>query len=147
MPATVSETIRLLLESTLQTMDALLEASDAELELPSTHACAQGRDLWALVTNGIDHEKIHTGQVLEARYETGRTHSPMERLVAEWLVERTRFIGTPIGLTDDEFNAETAPGAWTYRAVASHVRLVEQDSMKTLAADRAARDGGTCGNS
>ena len=41
--------------------------------------------------------------------------SPMERLVAEWLAERARFIGSLIGLTDEQFNAETAPGQWTYR--------------------------------
>ena len=56
--------------------------------------------------------------------------SPMERLVAEWLAERARLIGSLIGLTDEQFNAETAPGQWTYRAVAKHVLMVEQDSLK-----------------
>ena len=67
------------------------------------------------------------------------TASPMERLVAEWLAERARFIGSLIGLTDEQFNAETAPGQWTYRVVAKHVLALEQDSLKTMAADRAAR--------
>ncbi len=139
MAATVKETIRDLLASTLETAEALLAAADAELPLPSSHVCAQGKDLWALVTNDIDHEKIHTGQVLEARYEARRTPSAMERLVAEWLEERARFIGSLAGLSDEEFNAETAPGQWTYRAVAKHVLLVQQDSIRTLAADMAAR--------
>jgi hypothetical protein len=147
MAATVHETVRQLLESTLQTMDALLRASDAELEMPSSHVCAQGRDVWALITNDIDHEKIHTGQVLEARYESRHTPSPMERLVGEWLAERARFIGSLVGLTDEQFNSETAPGAWTYRSIARHVLLVEQDSLKTLADDRSARLGDGNGNS
>lgn len=139
MAATVRETIRELLESTLATTEALLALSDEELVLPSSHVCAQGRDLWALITNDLDHEKIHAGQVIEGRYEARRTASPLERLVAEWLEERARFIGSFIGMSDEAFNEETAPGAWSYRAVAKHVLLVEQDSLNTLAMDRAAR--------
>ncbi|HXJ79827.1 MAG TPA: hypothetical protein VMS64_14235 [Candidatus Methylomirabilis sp.] len=139
MAATVRGAIRELLDQTIATMDALLEASDRELALPSSHVCAQGKDLWALITNDIDHEKIHTGQVLEGRYESRITASPMERLAAEWLVERARLIGSLVGLTDEQFNAETAPGQWSYRVVAKHVLEVELSSLKTLAADQAAR--------
>ena len=139
MAATVRATVRELLEQTIATMDALLEASDRELPLPSSHACAQGKDLWTLITNDIDHEKIHTGQVLEARYELRVTASPMERLIAEWLAERARFVGSLVGLSDEQFNAETVPGQWTYRVVAKHVLAVKQDSLKTIGADRATR--------
>jgi hypothetical protein len=141
MAETVRETVRELLEQTMATMDALLEASDRELPLPSSHVCAQGKDLWALITNDIDHEKIHVGQVLEGRYESRITASPMERLVAEWLTERARLIGALVGLTDAQFNSETAPGQWTYRAIAKHVLAVEQSSLKALATDRTARAG------
>jgi hypothetical protein len=139
MAATVRGAVRELLEQTIATMEALLEASDRELAMPSSHACAQGKDLWTLITNDIDHEKIHAGQVLEARYESRITSSPMQRLIGEWLAERARFVGTLIGLTDEQFNSETAPGQWTYRVVAKHVLTLEQDSLKTLAADQAAR--------
>lgn len=142
MAETVNATIRDLIESTLETMQQLLEATDAELPEDSSHVCAQGRDAWTLITNDIDHEKIHAGQVFDARYEAHNPQTPMERLAAEWLVERARFIGSLVGLTDEEFNQETAPGAWTYRQVASHVLLVEQDSLKTMAADREARVAG-----
>jgi len=141
----VNDTIRELLESTLKTMEALLEASDEELPQPSSHVCAQGKDAWALITNDIDHEKIHAGQTIERRYESRITQSPMDRLVAEWLVERTRFIGTLVGLSDEEFNSETEPGAWTYRKVASHVLLVEQDSIKVMHEDQAARASAVAG--
>jgi hypothetical protein len=141
MAATVNAAIRELLESTIETMEALLEASDGELAQDSSHVCAQGRDAWTLITNDIDHEKIHAGQVLEARYEARNPASPMERLVAEWFAERARFIGSLIGLTDDEFNEETEPGGWTYRGIAKHVLLVEQDSLKTLGEDRESRTG------
>src|SRR5712692_9158560 len=139
MAATVREAIRELMAQTTATMDALLEASDRELAMPSSHACAQGKDVWTLITNDIDHEKIHTGQVLEGRYESKLTASPMQRLLAEWLAEPARFIGSLIGLTDEQFNRETAPGQWTYRVVAKHVLMLEQDSLKTVASDQAAR--------
>jgi len=100
---------------------------------------AWSRRVLSSARSDIDHEKIHTGQVLEGRYESRITASPMERLIAEWLTERARFIGALVGLTDQQFNAETAPGQWTYRVVAKHVLAVEQDSLKTMAADRATR--------
>src|SRR5499425_2122781 len=139
MAATVREAIRELLEQTIATTEALLDASDRELPRSSSHACAQGKDLWTLITNDIDHEKIHTGQILEGRYESRITASPMQRLLAEWLEERARLIGSLIGLTDEQFNRETAPGQWTYRVVAKHVLTLEQDSLRTIAADQAAR--------
>jgi hypothetical protein len=139
MAATVRDAIRELMEQTMATMDALLEASDRELTMPSSHVCAQGKDVWTLIANDIDHEKIHTGQILEARHDSRITASPMQRLVAEWLAERARLVGSLIGLTDEQFNSETAPNQWTYRVVAKHVLTLEQDSLKTIAADRAAR--------
>jgi len=140
MAETVREAIRELLEQTMVTMGALLEASDRELPMRSSHACAQGKNVWTLLTNDIDHEKIHTGQVLEGRYESRITASPMDRLVAEWLAERARFIGSLLGLTDEQFNRETAPGQWTYRVIAKHVLMLERDSLKTIADDQAARE-------
>ncbi len=139
MAATVREAIRELMAQTMATMETLLDVADRELALPSSHACAQGKDLWTLLTNDIDHEKIHVGQILEGRYESRITASPMQRLLAEWLEERARLIGSLVGLTDAQFNGETAPGQWTYRVVAKHVLALEQDSLKTLAADQAAR--------
>jgi hypothetical protein len=139
MAATVRGAIRELLEQTMTTMDALLEASDQELTMPSSHVCAQGKDVWTLIVNDIDHEKIHTGQILEARHDAQITASPMQRLVAEWLAERARLVGSLVGLTDEQFNSETAPNQWTYRVVAKHVLTLEQDSLKTITADRAAR--------
>jgi hypothetical protein len=139
MAATVREAIRELMQQTMMTMEALLDASDRELTMPSSHACAQGKDLWTLLTNDIDHEKIHAGQILEGRYEARITATRMQRLLAEWLEERARLIGSLIGLTDEQFNRELAPGQWTYRVVAKHVLALEQDSLKTIATDQATR--------
>lgn len=141
MSVTVRETIRQLIESMQETVDTLSELADAELAEPSSHVCAQGKDVWTLITNDIDHEKIHVGQILEARYEGRLTQTHLQRLVAEWLTERTRLIGSLLGLSDEQLNQETAPGGWTYRAVAKHVLLVEQDSLSNLRSALAARAG------
>src|SRR2546425_12893251 len=116
MAATVRGAIRELIEQTMVTMGALLEASDPELSVPSSHGCAQGKDVWTLITNDIDHEKIHTGQVLEGRYESRITASPMERLVAEWLVERARVIGSPLRAAHEQVNTANRPGAGAHPA-------------------------------
>ena len=139
MAATVRAAMRELMTQTMATLDVLLEASDRELAMPSSHVCAQGKDLWTLMTNDFDHEKIHTGQILEGRYESRITASPMHRLLAEWLEERARLVGSLIGMSDEQFNSETAPGQWTYRVVAKHVLTLEEDSLKAIAADRASR--------
>jgi hypothetical protein len=76
MAATVREAVRELLQQTMATMDTLLEASDRELPLPSSHGCAQGKDLWTLITNDIDHEKIHTRQC--SRGGTNRASRPRQ---------------------------------------------------------------------
>src|SRR5260370_10250214 len=131
MAATVRGAIRELMEQTLTTMDALLEASDRELTMPSSHACAQGKDVWTLIANDIDHEKIHTGQI-EARYESRLTASPMQRRVSEMLAERARLIGSLIGLTDEQFNRVTAPSQWTHRALAQHRLTLGHGSLSTI---------------
>ena len=132
MAATVRDTILELTRSMQETLETLVALADAELVEPSSHVCAQGKDVWTLITNDIDHEKIHVGQILEGRYEARITQSHMQRLIAEWLVERARLIGALVGLTDEQLNQETAPGGWTYRAVAKHSLLVEQDSLKNI---------------
>ena len=141
MAASVREAIRELTRQTMATIETLLEVPDRELTMASSHVCAQGKDVWTLLTNDIDHEKIHTGQILEARYEARITASRTQRLLAEWLEARARLIGSLIGLTDEQFNRETAPGQWTYRVVAEHVLALEQHSLKTIAADQATRAG------
>ncbi len=142
MAATVRETVTQLLESTREVIDQLLTLPIDEIPLPSSHTCAQGKDLWALITNDIDHETIHAGQVLEARYEARSTASPLERLVAEWLVARARFIATFVGMDDEQFNGETAPGGWTYRGIAKHLIALDQDSLRTIHADIEGRAAG-----
>jgi hypothetical protein len=135
----VEGAIKELVASTMQTLEELLPLADAELSAPSDHVCAQGKDVWTLITNDIDHEKIHVGQILEGRYENRITHTAMARLIAEWLEERARLIGALVGLDDDQFNSPTAEGEWTYRQIAKHALAVEQDSLRSIHEGRSTR--------
>ena len=139
MPATLPETLVLLQQSVLDTADRLLAYSDSELPMPSSHVCGHGEDAWRLISNLIDHETEHMQQVLQGRYEARDMRTRMERLVAEWIEVRAHFTGTLIGLSDEQFNAPTAAGEWSYREVAEHLLGLEQDALKTMAADQAAR--------
>lgn len=141
MTATVRDTTTLLLESIRDLIDQLLALPAEELPLPSSHACAQGKDLWALLTNNMNHDAAHAGQVLEARYESRVTASPIERLAAELFVERARFISTFLGMTDEQFQAQISPDGWTYGSVARHLIALDRDSMRAVQADIAGRRG------
>src|SRR5258705_10165816 len=130
MAATVRGAIRELLEQTMTTMDALLEASDRELPMPSSHVCAQGKDVWTLIANDIDHEKIHTGQILEARHDSQITASPMQRLVAEWLGERAPPGGPLIGPNREEIQPENPPPPGTYPGGGQHLVTPGKELLK-----------------
>ena len=93
--------------------------------------CAQGRDLWTLITNDIDHEKIHAGQVIEGRYEARIAQTPMARLAAEWFAERARLIGSLAGLSDEALHTETSPGGWTWLSPTRWLQAVRQRSLAT----------------
>jgi hypothetical protein len=132
MAETVRIAIRELVESMLETLEILVTLADDELLEPSDHVCAQGKDVWTLVTNDIDHEKIHAGQILEGRYEARATQGRMARVASEWLDERSRLVGSLVGLSDEQFDSPTAEGAWTYRQVVEHVLEEEQDSLRSI---------------
>lgn len=139
MAATVRETMLEMLASTVETMQLLLSAGDDCLELPSSHVCAHGKDTWTLLTNLIDHETEHTGQLAQARYEGKDPRTPIERLAAEWLEVRARFLGQLAGLSDERFNGPMEEGQWTFREAAEHLAGLEQHALKMMRKDGALR--------
>ena len=132
MVSTVREACRELTVSMLDTVEQVLALAENELLEHSDHVCAQDKDVWALITNDIDHEKIHVGQVLEGRYESRKTADRLARVLGEWLEERARLVAALVGMTDGEFGSETAPGQWTYERVVRHVIAVERDSLRSM---------------
>ncbi len=141
MATTVRETMLEMLASTVRTMEILLATDDGCLDVHTTHVCGHDKNTWTLITNLIDHETKHMQQVLQARYEEKAARTPMERLVAEWLEVRARFLGTLVGLSDEHFNEPTEEGHWTFAEIADHLAKLEQHALKTMVADGALREG------
>lgn len=137
MASTVRGTVEEMLLSTLDTAWKLLDEGDA-LASPSSHVCAQGEDEWRLITNLIDHETEHLGQVLQGRYESRQMPSPLARLLREWVEARAVFLASLLGLTDEQFNTPSEAGQWSYREIAEHLHGLEQHALRTIEADRAA---------
>jgi len=141
MPETVRETMVEMLASTVQTMETLLAAPADCLEIHTSHVCGHDKETWTLITNLIDHETKHMQQVLQARYEEKDGRTPMERLVAEWLEVRARFLGTLVGLSDERFNQPTEHDEWTFAEIADHLAKLEQHALATMRKDGALRTG------
>jgi len=137
MAPTLAETTIEMLSSTVKTMQILLAAQPGMLDIHTTHVCGHDKDTWVLLTNLIDHETKHMQQVLQARYEEKESRTPIERLVAEWLEVRARFLGTMAGLSDEQFHEPTRPGEWTFHEVAKHLLDLEQHALRTMVQDGA----------
>jgi len=77
MAATVREAVRELLEQATAMMDALLAASDRELTMPSSHACAQGKDVRAAAFHVAKHTLVVAQDSLNtmAADQAARGHS------------------------------------------------------------------------
>src|ERR1041384_5559333 len=65
----VAREIRNLLQSIDETLKKLAAMPDALLAEQSEHPCAMGGTVRDLLMHNIDHERMHTGSVLTARYE------------------------------------------------------------------------------
>ena len=139
MPATVRETMLEMLTSTVETMEILLNAPADCLKVHTSHVCGHDKETWTLITNLIDHETKHMQQVLQARYEEKDSRTPMERLVAEWLGVRARFLGTLVGLSDERFNQPTEHDEWTFAEIADHLAKLDQHALATMREDGALR--------
>jgi hypothetical protein len=137
MNPTVASTMSEMFASSVRTMQILLDATDEALPVHTTHVCGHDKNTWTLLTNLIDHETKHMQQVLQSRYEAKDSRSPMERVLAEWLETRARFLGTLVGLTVEEFNSETEPGEWTFAQVADHLLKLEHHALATMVQDGA----------
>jgi hypothetical protein len=133
MESDVRRLIRQLQDAMNETLDRLYELADADLEAACSHPCGHGpadtSSIWHLLANDIDHEKMHAGQVLNARHDLRMMQTQPQRLLAEWLKERAALIGTLIGLPDAALDVRLREKEWSFREVVEHVLYWEQDSI------------------
>jgi hypothetical protein len=131
--------IRTLQEAMNETLDALADLTDEQLEAVCSHPCGRGpdgsRSVWHLVPNDIDHEKMHAGQILSLRHDFGVMQTQSARLLGEWIKERAALIGALVGLPDDALDRRTKPEEWSIREVVEHTLFWERDSLAATLRD------------
>ena len=125
--------IRALQTSIRDTLDRLYDLSDEQLDNECTHGCAMGDGVRGLLVHNVEHERMHTGQVANIRFELkemqrDRTH----RLLAEWVRERMALASLLIGLPDEALDVSYQDGEWSIRENVEHVLHWEKDSVDHL---------------
>lgn len=133
MASEVRSLIRALQDAMNETLDALANLTDEQLDAACSHPCGHGPDdtssIWHLLANDIDHEKMHAGQILSIRHDLRVMQTQPARLLGEWVKERAALIGALIGLPDEALDQRAKPGEWTIREVVEHTLYWERDSL------------------
>jgi hypothetical protein len=135
------ELVRRLQASLNETIDALLALDDAALDAACSHPCAHGpgeaANIFHLLANDIDHERMHAGQVLSLRHDLRVMQTPAARLLGEWAKERGALIGTMIGLADADLDRRPKPEEWSIRDVVEHTLYWEENSTRAMLREQA----------
>lgn len=134
----VLELIRRLEMSLAQSVQRLEEIPTRYLGEPCRHGCARGGTVWDLLTHNIEHERMHTGQVVGTR-DVLRClqQDPKDRLVASFYLARAALIASLFGLGDEDLDRVPKEGEWSIRETIEHVLYWDRDSIDDLAAQYA----------
>lgn len=134
MGAEVNKLIANLQASLAETLKILSILSEAELDDLSEHPCAMGGTVRDLLTHNIDHERMHTGQVYNARYDLRKMQKDqVDRLMVETLRARMELAASLIGLPDEALDMRTPGDQWTIREMIEHTLYWERHSLNDLA--------------
>lgn len=141
MSSTTRTLIRALQDAINETLDALADLPDEQLDAACSHPCSRGpgdtRSIWHLIANDIDHEKMHAGQILGLRHDLGVMQTQTARLLGEWIKERAALIGALVGLSDEALDRRPKPEEWSIRDVVEHTLFWERDSLAAALRDLA----------
>jgi hypothetical protein len=127
-------TLILRLEESMRTTFDRLEAIPEEyMDQPCRHGCARGGTVWHLLTHNIDHERMHTGQVIGVRDVLRRLQQDRRsRLLAELYVARAMLAASLIGLDDADLDRKPAEHEWSIREAVEHVLYWDRNSIDDL---------------
>lgn len=127
------ELIKRLQVSLHETLETLAALNDEELNEPSDHICATDGTVRDLLNHNIDHDKMHAGQLFNARYllknmQKGEVH----RLAADTVKARAEIIAALIGMPDELLDASIPDEGWTIREMVEHTIYWERHSIDDL---------------
>ena len=129
----VQSLVRNLESSMRKSFDKIQAMPDQYLDEPCRHGCARGGNVWHLLTHNIEHEKMHTGQIIGARDSINRLQQDRKsRLIAELYVSRAMLIASLLGLEDSDIDRIPTDGGWNIRQIVEHVLYWDRDSIDDL---------------
>lgn len=73
-----------------------------------------------------DHMREHTTQLIAAREDIGAAPTMPQRILAQGQQAYGYFLGSVIGLTDEDLDQVPAEGEWTIRQVLEHLLQTEK---------------------
>ena len=138
----VHELVRRLEDSMRESFDKIQEIPEEYLDHPCRHGCARGRNVWDLLTHNIEHERLHTGQIIGVRDAMDRLQQDRKsKLLAELYVARATLIASLLGLDDSELDTAPKEGDFSVQEAVEHVLYWDRDSIDDLTAQHAEEAG------
>ena len=131
----VHELVRRLEDSMRESFDKIQEVPEEYLDRPCRHGCARGGSVWSLLTHNIEHERMHTGQVIGIRDAMRRLQQDRKsKLLAEFYVARATLVAALLGLEDSDLDTVPIEGQWSVQQTIEHVLYSDRDSIDDLQA-------------
>ena len=131
----VHDMVRRLEDSMRESFDIIQQIPEEYLDQHSRHGCARGRNVWDLLTHNIEHERMHTGQVVGIRDVMDRLQQDRKsKLLAELYVARAVLIASLLGMEDSELDTVPKEGEWSIQHTIDHVLYWDRDSIDDLLA-------------
>ena len=131
----VHELVRRLEDSMRESFDKIQTIPEEYLDHACRHGCARGRLVWDLLTHNIEHERLHTGQLIGIRDVMDRLQQDRKsKLMAELYVARAILIASLLGLDDSELDLTPKEGEWSIQQTIDHVLYWDRNSIDDLLA-------------
>jgi len=128
--------VRQLMEAMTETLDAMAQLSDADLDAACAHGCAMGGDLRRLLIHNAEHDRLHTAIVAQARYDNHQMQeSELARLLRDWLRERVELVGQLLTAAPGTLALSAKNDDWDIAKQVEHVLYWERDSVSVALAE------------
>ena len=135
----IQDYIKKLQDGIQETMAKIAQVPDEYLDEPCRHMCARGGAVWHLITHNIEHERMHTGNIVGVRDSLRRLQQDKKsRLMAEYYVARAMLIASLFGLEDADLDADAMAtgrwqeGRWTIREEIEHMLKNDRGSIDDM---------------
>jgi hypothetical protein len=124
------------MEAMTETLNELAQLSDADLDESCAHGCAMGGGLRRLLIHNIEHDRMHTAIVSQARYQNRQMQeSELARLLRDWLRERAELVGQLLTASPEVVALSAKDDEWDIAKQVEHVLYWERDSVNVAMAE------------